>query len=160
MKTIIIEELCDDYSLNDIYILSNDFFYEYEKYNPVIFKVGKITESTIKSYFDGFIKKNDRKGYCAYTQDKKIIGYITCYIKDQSYVFDIKKIGEISGFMVDKKFRKNGIGKDLFNQAVQYFKEQGVEHFTLNTSNNNKNAIQFYKSNGMQELSTIYMGRV
>jgi ribosomal protein S18 acetylase RimI-like enzyme len=144
--------------LDDLFQLSNDFFTEYSKNNHEIFQIDYISINDIQQYFLGFIASEKKKAFIALI-DNKIIGYITCYIKEQPSFFKINNVGDISGFMVKKEYRKNGIGKKLYDMAIDYFKEQGTMYFTLFTSINNKLGIKFYKKQKMKEIQKIFIGK-
>lgn len=55
---------------------------------------------------------------------------------------------EIERIYVLKSFQKKGLGKELFNQAIEIAKEVGAEKIWLGVWEKNKNAIQFYEKLG------------
>jgi len=145
--------------LDDLFQLSNEFFTEYSNNNQELFQIDNILKEDIQQYFLSFLASKERKAFIALSGEK-IIGYITCYIKEQPSFFKIKTLGDISGFMVTKEFRNNGIGKKLYNLAIEYFKEHGIKYFTLFTSVNNKIGIEFYKNHKLKELYTTFLGNI
>jgi ribosomal protein S18 acetylase RimI-like enzyme len=161
MKTndLFIKELDGEDDFADLTELSKEFFYEYENNNKEMFGIDFINEIDIKNYFQGFIEKETKKAYIAII-DKKIIGYITFYIKDQPDYWIVKKIGDISGLIVSKNFRKKGIGTKLVMKAIEYFKENGIKYYTVFTSINNTSGISLYKKCGFKELSAILYGEI
>jgi ribosomal protein S18 acetylase RimI-like enzyme len=150
----LIKELDSENDFVDLVELSKEFFYEYENNNREIFGIDFINEIDIKNYFQGFIGKETKKAYIA-IMNNKIIGYVTFYIKDQPNYWIVKKIGDISGLMVNKNFRKKGIGTKLVIKAIEFFKENGIKYYTVFTSINNASGISLYKKCGFKELSTI-----
>lgn len=146
-------------NFNELFELSKDFFYEYEEHNIEYFKIDKLNINDIEDYFKRFIGDNSKIAYIA-KKDNKIIGYITLYIKEQANFMEIKKIGEISGLMVNKKYRKKGIGNSLMDKAKEYFKNKRAEYYELFTAIKNKNAIKFYKNNGMEEIKLTLLGKI
>jgi len=111
-REVLIKELDSENGFSDLIELSKEFFYEYENNNRDFFGIDSIDEIDIGNYFNNFIGKETSKAYIAIIENK-IIGYITVHIKNQSNYWIVKKVGDISGLMVKKKFRRNGIGKSV-----------------------------------------------
>jgi ribosomal protein S18 acetylase RimI-like enzyme len=155
----VIDELRNGYSFIELFELSLEFFFEYERCDPAFFAIDKVSRDEIKKYFNSYIDNPKRKAFCAYLNER-IVGYITGYIKEQSSLFSLKKIGEISGFMVKKEFREKGIGKLLFSEINNFFRNNDIRVFSLSTSIHNSIGIKFYKDNGMEELSIVFAGKI
>ena len=62
--------------------------------------------------------------------------------------------------MVEKSYSHKGIGSKLFSAAIDTIKKKQVNYFTLFTAENNIDAIQFYKRNGMTPLYTHLLDRL
>lgn len=62
--------------------------------------------------------------------------------------------------MVQRESRHCGIGQQLMEAAREFFEAQGVRYFTLYTSMENKQAISFYKQNGLAALYTTMIGEI
>jgi aminoglycoside 6'-N-acetyltransferase I len=154
-----IRELKKEDDLKTLVQLSRDFFYEYESYHPYFFKIDKIEVADITGYFARFIGNDDRKAFVA-VEGGSIIGYIAVLIQEQASYWMVKKVGHISGLMVQNDHRRKGVGKKLLQAAVEYFKVKGIGQYTLFTSVNNKNGIEFYEKCGLQKLYTTMMGEV
>src|SRR5512139_661494 len=95
----------DDFT--DLVSLSRSFFREYESHHKEFFKIDELKDDDINIYFSSFCLNPSRAAYIA-VEGAQIIGYITVYVKDQEDFWRIKKVGEISGLMVDKKYRQRG----------------------------------------------------
>jgi ribosomal protein S18 acetylase RimI-like enzyme len=156
-KIYIIKELDTGYNFSEIVELSKEFFYEYENYNKDFFGIDTINEDDIKNYFQKFIGSENKIAYVAIINNK-IIGYITLYIYDQPNYWNIKKIGDISGLMVNKHYRHNGIGTELVMKAIEYFKHKNIKYYTVFTSINNFDGISLYKKCGFKQLYTTLYG--
>ena len=156
---IIIKELDTECNFSDLIELSKEFFYEYENNNKEIFGIDSINEMDIKDYFQKFIGNKTRNAYIA-IHNNKIIGYITFYIKDQPNYWVVKKIGDISGLMVNKNYRKNGIGKKLVTKTIDYFKQNDIKYYSVFTSINNNDGISLYKKCGFKELYITLYGEI
>ena len=143
--------------LNDLILLSKKFFEEYEG-NDDYFKIDELSDEDITDYFDNFIDSENKKAFIA-IENNQIIGYITAYIKDQPSFWKIKTIGDISGLMVDKDYRRMGIATQLLSNCKDFFKEKNVMYYTLFTSVNNVDGLEFYIKNGMEPLYTTLKGK-
>jgi ribosomal protein S18 acetylase RimI-like enzyme len=154
-----IKELEMNDNFNELFELSKEFFYEYEKHDDEFFKIDVIKKDDIKNYFMKFIKNENAIAYIAVINNE-IIGYITLVIKDQPGFMEIKKIGDISGLMVKKCFRKNGIGNILMKKSQEYFKEKDIKYYSVFTAIKNENAINFYKKNGMDEIYLTLLRKI
>ncbi len=154
-----IRALKNDDNLNDLIPLSKEFFLEYEANHSYFFKTDRINKTNIVSYFSNFIDNENRKAFIA-IDNNMIIGYISVLIQNQSSYWAVKKIGHISGFMVNKNYRRKGIGIKLLDNAIDYFGEKSVRNYTVYTSVNNIGAIEFYKRKGMEPLYTTLLGKI
>lgn len=154
-----IRELKKEDDLTSLVQLSRDFFAEYEANHPYFFKIDRIEEADIKDYFARFVSNDDRKTFVA-VEGGIIIGYITVLIQKQASYWKIKKVGHISGLMVDKRDRRKGAGRLLLQAAVEFFKSKGLKQYTLFTSVNNTGGIEFYEKCGLEKLYTTLMGDV
>ena len=54
-ETLSIKELDTEDNCNELFELSNKFFYEYENNNKDIFEIDSIKEEDIRNYFQRFI---------------------------------------------------------------------------------------------------------
>lgn len=138
--------------------LSKEFFSEYEKHHDFL-EIDNLTDEGIKRYFSMWLDSDEYASYIAY-DDEKIIGYINVYITSQPDFWKIKRIGDVSGFMVHKDYRRYGIGKALFDRAIEFFGDHDIEYYTLYTSVKNQSAIEFYLDQGMKPLYTHLYGKI
>lgn len=58
--------------------------------------------------------------------------------------------GHIMNLAIDKKFQRQGYGKVIMRQLLNYLKEQQVSTVLLEVATKNKPAIRLYKSLGFQ----------
>lgn len=64
---------------------------------------------------------------------------------EQGYAF-------ISIFHVRRDARRQGVGRNLMNRAVEYARSLGFSTLRLNVKKNNSNAITFYKHYGFNAI--------
>ena len=62
--------------------------------------------------------------------------------------------------MVSEKYRNNGIGTKLVMKGIEYFKQSGINYYTVFTSVNNLNGISLYKKCGFKELHINLLGKI
>ncbi|RMH81434.1 MAG: GNAT family N-acetyltransferase [Acidobacteria bacterium] len=62
-----------------------------------------------------------------------------------------KVVGALHELVVLPEYRGKGIGKKLVEKALEYFKDRGLDTVELWVGDQNKQAIEFYKSLGFQE---------
>jgi len=139
--------------------LSKKFFEEYQSHDDELFDIENLQDEHILSYFQRTLDSENAITYLA-LEETFIVGYVTLFIQNQADFYKIKKIGSISGFMVSPSFRNKGIGNQLFDKALEYFKSKDIKYFKLFTSVNNKTAIDFYSKNGMKHFQTIMVGKI
>ncbi|WP_339202393.1 GNAT family N-acetyltransferase [Peribacillus sp. FSL P2-0133] len=63
-------------------------------------------------------------------------------------------------FILLQKKRGEGLGKKLHEYALNFFRNNGVDEYHLRVSPSNKQAIAYYKKNGMLELKSELVGKV
>jgi ribosomal protein S18 acetylase RimI-like enzyme len=152
-----IRELNKEDDFNDLIELSQEFFQEYESHHKDFFKIDQLKDDDIISYFSSFCGVESRKSFIA-VEGKRIVAYITVYVIEQAVYWKIKKVGEISGLMVQKDYRHTGIAKRLLASARDFFKAEAVNYFTVFTAVENRAAIDFYKNNDLIPLYTTLIG--
>jgi len=147
----IIRRLRREDALHDLVELSREFFEEYAAHHAEFFQIDQLHEDDVVDYFSRFLDTDDGSAFIA-VADGKIVGYITVYIRSQPRYWRIKRVGEISGLMVQKDYRRSGIGSRLLSEATAFCKEKGVEYCTVYTAAGNQGALEFYARNGMAPL--------
>ena len=84
--------------------------------------------------------------------NEQIIGYLKInFSQAQSDVKDKESL-EIERIYVRKEFQGKGIGKILFNKALEIAKKNKLKYIWLGVWENNFRAISFYKKNGFIEF--------
>lgn len=131
-----------------------DCHYQTKAYYDVVIKKKKDIKITIKR--KKLLKKQDR-GFVstlfdAYIENPRVFG-----------IFDKKKlIGVIEGsmeswnkryrvwnFLVDKKYRNEGLGKALFDHMTELAIQEGARALILEVQSCNDTAIRFYMKRGL-----------
>jgi diamine N-acetyltransferase len=146
MKTPRIREaIIDDFEyLNELYAHVDQAHHDA---HPEQFK----QSSDIKrpySYFEDLLNDKNIKIFVACIEDE-IIGFIHAEVKKYNHpVLYSYQYGHITDIAVNKKHKRMGIGKILFQTVEQWFKEMSVKEITLSVFSFNTEAISFYQHNG------------
>ena len=75
----------------------------------------------------------------------ELVGWTSLDVIDHFY---LEPYVDISGFIVDERYRNLGIGKELVKEAVRWTRENGYSVLRLKTNITRKDAHRFYESNG------------
>lgn len=156
---IVIRALQQAEDFTDLITLSRQFFDEYEAHHPDFFKIDKLKDEDVISYFSSFCTQASRTAFIA-MDGERTVGYITVYVSEQASYWQIKKVGEISGLMVQNEYRRRGIAERLLAQAKAFFMEKGVRFYTVYTAVSNQTALRFYRKNGFLPLYTTMLGKI
>ena len=91
-------------------------------------------------FIDHDISNNPMAYYFVCEEDDKIVGYINCWVSDNT---------EILNFCVEPEYQKKGIGSQLFAEVEKI--ACGVISLEVRVSN--ENAINFYTKRGFKKTS-------
>lgn len=133
-----------------------------ERYNKAIndFIVSIFVEEyNFEKYREGLKKFNNleyvKSGgdmWMAVDEKDEIVGTIAIMKKDDGSA-------ELKSFYVDKKYRGNGISKQLFNTAMDFCKEIDLNRIFLGTYESMETAIQFYQKRGFNQIEMNHMDK-
>lgn len=154
-----IRRLQKDDDLQDLVTLSQMFFEEYSTHHKDFFRIDKVNAEEIIGYFQSFLEKDDRVAFIA-LREGRIVGYITIYVQTQPAYWKVRKVGHISGLMVRKEDRHEGIGTLLMDQARAYFAEREIKYYLVYTAIHNSGAIEFYEEQRMEPLYSHLIGEI
>jgi len=74
--------------------------------------------------------------------------------------YEERDIGYINLYYLIPEKRGSGLGAQLHNYAMDYFKNNNVYEYHLRVSPTNEQAIAFYRKNGMKEFKSEMDGKV
>ena len=104
-----------------------------------------------KEYFDELLSSDNSKVFVAQNIDnKELAAYSVMQImttKNPMYIQ--KKFVFIDDYCVKSNYKRNGIGRLLFNYIKEYAKTADAASLQLNVWEFNKDAIKFYEAMGM-----------
>lgn len=125
---------------------------------PDIFKVGAKYDA---SEIEGIISHATEPILVAVDECDSVLGYCFCQFiehKNSSVLTDIKTL-YVDDLCVDETLRGKGVGKELYNAAVELAKENGCYNLTLNVWSCNPSAMKFYQACGLVPQKT-YMEKI
>lgn len=101
-------------------------------------------------YFNEIIT-DDNLNMFVYEEDERILGLLEMSIKNNKAnpIAQKRKTIFIEDIVVDVDNRKKGIGKKLYQYAVEIAKQEEADAIELNVWSFNESAIKFYESLGM-----------
>lgn len=146
-------------NFNDLIALSQEFFHEYEAHHKDFFKIQVLEPEDVLSYFSSFCGQSTRKAFIA-VDAERIVGYITVYVNERADYWNIARVGEISGLMILKEYRHQGIAEKLMERAIRFFKDKQLDYYTVYTAVANQGAIEFYRKMGLVPLYTTMIGEI
>jgi ribosomal protein S18 acetylase RimI-like enzyme len=158
-QAITIRKLHADDSLADLVELSKAFFAEYTQHEERFFEIDEVSDADVREYFGRSVDNENAATFVA-CLGERVIAYVTIFVREQPHFWAVKRVGSVSGLMVDPKYRRKGIGDQLLRQAIEFFRERSVCYFTAFTAVSNTVALRLYERHGMKPLCTTLLGYV
>ena len=129
----------------------------YETFNET-FK-DQNSPQNMKAYLDGAFNLTQLEKELATTSSQFFFVYlnqdVAGYLKVNTNDAQSEDMGdeslEIERIYVKNQFQKNGIGKHLFNKALEIALEHKLKNIWLGVWEKNENAIAFYKKMGFEQ---------
>ncbi len=94
---------------------------------------------------------NEHAAFVAEMPDGEIAGWIAVFILRG---LEVHPRGEISGFIVDERFRSQAVGKHLLAHAEQWVRDRGCDVVGLRSNVIRDRAHAFYRREGYQHTKT------
>ncbi len=102
------------------------------------------------------ISDDEKPVFVAVDEDNTVLGYAFCIFErhiNDNILTDVKTL-YIDDLCVDESLRGKHIGKQLYDYAVFFAKENGCYNLTLNVWNCNDSAMKFYEKCGLKPQKT------
>lgn len=119
--------------------------------------------AAVDKYYKPFIKYRGLKKYIADAIknrgqllliaecDGTIAGYLMAAIEEAPFYSSEKFIGVIADTAVDKKYRRQGILKSLFNETLGWLKEKNINYLELSVDARNTAAVAAWRKFGFED---------
>ena len=121
----------------------SEITHEVEKY--------KDTKKAMMKFANKYVNGKNIIAYVA-EEKNKLIGFVVGDIRKHTDKV-LSKEGFIKELFVSPNFRKQGIGKTLFNALIKEFKKQGCTYLGLDAFSDNKATIDIYHKLGFQDYA-------
>ena len=158
-RPAVIRRLSRGDDIRDLIVPSRECFREHAAHHPAFFAIGALRDGDIARYFSRFTDTDDSAAFVALAGNRTV-GYVTVSIKPQPAFYRIKRVGAVSGLMVDMAHRRRGIAGELLARTKTFLQKQGIKHVTVYTATANEAAIRFYERNGIRQLQVTLAGTV
>jgi aminoglycoside 3-N-acetyltransferase I len=86
--------------------------------------------------------------------NRTIVGGLTAYTLQQYY--SEKPLAYIYDLAVKQQYQRRGIGKQLVNELLRFYKAKGFEEVFVQAEMEDENAVNFYRSSGALEKEVGY----
>jgi GNAT superfamily N-acetyltransferase len=109
------------------------------------------TPQEISRRLAGIANSAEHAAFVAEMPNSEIAGWIAVFILRG---LEVDPRGEISGFIVDERFRSQGVGQHLLARAEQWVRERGCDVVALRSNVIRDRAHAFYLREGYQHTKT------
>ncbi len=100
-------------------------------------------------------KTSDKNNHLAVADyDGEIVGFCFSYISQKPRFFQLDKFGFIGDLFVLPEYRRMGIGRELVDDAMNFFAGQKIKQIELLVAKKNVETIKFWESLGFSHLLT------
>lgn len=116
--------------------------------------------------YEGWLHRliNSQRDLCLVAEDtsehhttgSRLAGFLLATVEAEIPIYRVKEYGFIHDLWVEPEFRQTGIAKQLVQQTIAHFKQQGVAQIRLDTAAANETARQLFTGCGFR-VSTIEM---
>lgn len=109
-------------------------------------------------HFDRYLRagaRNPDSAVLVADADGCIIGYTLLTILSNPPVFELPRYGFVAEMCVDEAMRGKGIGRKLWEQAAEWFRQKGLSTVQLNVACVNEEGRRFWRHLGFREYLEV-----
>lgn len=103
----------------------------------------------LKGYIADAIKNSEQLLLIAEVENK-IVGYVLAAVEEAPFYSSERFIGIIADATVEKTIRRQGMLTQLFQEALNWFKQKGVSYIELSVDARNTAAIAAWRKLGFE----------
>jgi GNAT superfamily N-acetyltransferase len=134
---------------NSIIALAQEFAAFENKNDPTLCTNWPLEEKT-QEFFKKCIKDKDKLTLIC-TDNETPVGYLVAWIHDSLRDRPGIKLVIIENVFLQEKYRSEGLGKELINEAQSWAREIGSNRLAVTAFSANINALGFYKRHGFKD---------
>jgi len=116
-------------------------------------------ENVDPSYFERLIKSQGSNIFIA-EDNGIIVGYLAGKIEKRAPVFEVDKRGWIDSAYVLEEYRGRGIGRELTERMLEWFKEKGIKYVEVSVDARNQLGHGLWKSLGFETWQFVMKKRI
>lgn len=133
----------------------NDYHLKFDDY----YRLRPNLEDIVTKHFDDMVTSEDSIVLVA--EDKgSIVGYLAGKIGKRPPVFEVDKRGEIWSGYVLEEYRGHGVGRELTERMLRWFKEGGIKYVELSVDSRNELGCKVWKSLGFETFQFKMIRRI
>lgn len=134
-------------------------FLEHDLAEPNLFSPNSISTEKIRKYLEEAIDDKDCKVFVALI-DQEIVGTIRATIKDAPSFYKDNRLGYIDDLVVKEEYRRRGIGGELINKTLEYYKSKGISLIESKIYEFNKPSQALSEKNGFKKTFSYFYKRI
>ena len=135
--------------LGDILLLWEEMMRFHAALDPRL-EVGSEGASYMRQVFREWLGSEDCRVLVAEAEGQ-IVGYIVGRVADNPPVFRLRTYGHISDICVAPQWRRQGVGRHLYQALQEWFKEQALSVVQLNVAHYNSTSLAFWRAMGFED---------
>ncbi len=87
--------------------------------------------------------------------DKGVMGYCISKVGEKPPVYADVRYGLIDNLAVAEEYQRKGVGEQLFQESVNWFKEKGLSRIELEVAVFNPKSVNFWKKMGFKTFMNL-----
>ncbi len=155
---IIIREL-EKEDVEYVLPLLQKMFLEHDLAEPDLFTPNSFSTDQIEKYLNESLESKTCKVFVA-TKDSEIVGTIRATIKEAPSFYKDRWIGYTDDLVVKEEYRRKGIGGELINKSIEYYKSKGASLIESKIYEFNKPSQALSEKLGFKKTFSYFYKRI
>jgi len=124
--------------------------------DPDRFRLKPGVTDSYRRWLTGRLLDNPANLFLVARLDGRAVGFVLGAMQEDARIYAVGPIGFIHDLWVDEEQRKQGIGRDLVQAAIDHFRQHGAEQVRLDSAVANERAQRLFRGLGFR-VSTVEM---
>jgi ribosomal protein S18 acetylase RimI-like enzyme len=142
----------EEYHISDIGELWSEFIRFHQDVDPIFIPHDNALAGFEEEQVQRLMKSEDGLVLVA-LDGEKVVGYSLSEIKDPPRGLKREKFGYIYDTAVTAGYRRNGIGKKMFDEIIKWFQLKSIDRVELDIATKNQVALSFWEKQGLTEYT-------